>query len=65
MSKLTWSPWHRVVQLRDDIRSGELSLYHLVSEPDGAFESLRRRLFDKLDPEKGQCGVGRGRRETE
>lgn len=26
MSKLPWSPWHKVVQLRDDVRSGELSL---------------------------------------
>jgi hypothetical protein len=26
MSKVQWSPWHQVVQLRDDIRSGELSL---------------------------------------
>lgn len=26
MSKLPWTPWHQVVRLRDDIRSGELSL---------------------------------------
>jgi hypothetical protein len=26
MSKLAWKPWHKVVQLRDDLRSGELSL---------------------------------------
>ena len=26
MSKQPWSPWHKVVQLRDDVRSGELSL---------------------------------------
>ncbi|MEW6447215.1 MAG: DUF499 domain-containing protein [Bacillota bacterium] len=26
MNKLPWTPWHQVVQLRDDIRSGELSL---------------------------------------
>lgn len=26
MSKVSWSPWHKVVQLRDDVRSGELSL---------------------------------------
>src|SRR3954466_14268544 len=26
MSKPAWKPWHKVVQLRDDLRSGELSL---------------------------------------
>lgn len=26
MSKLAWVPWHEVVRLRDDLRSGELSL---------------------------------------
>lgn len=26
MTKLPWTPWHQVVELRDDIRSGELSL---------------------------------------
>src|SRR6266550_2920983 len=26
MSKPAWKPWHKVVQLRDDLRSGEMSL---------------------------------------
>lgn len=26
MSSLAWKPWHQVVELRDDLRSGELSL---------------------------------------
>ena len=26
MSKAAWTPWHKVVQLRDDLRTGELSL---------------------------------------
>jgi len=26
VSKLSWTPWHSVVQLRDDLKSGELSL---------------------------------------
>jgi hypothetical protein len=26
MSKLAWKPWHEVVQLRDELKSGELSL---------------------------------------
>jgi uncharacterized protein len=26
MSKLAWKPWHKVVELRDDLRSHQLSL---------------------------------------
>jgi hypothetical protein len=26
MNKLTWTPWHQVVQIRDDLKSGELSM---------------------------------------
>src|ERR1051326_3693567 len=26
MSKLTLTPWHRVVEIRDDLKSGELSM---------------------------------------
>ena len=26
MSKLPWTPWHKVVQLREDLRTGELSM---------------------------------------
>src|SRR4029453_15474251 len=26
MAKLAWSPWHKVVPLREDVKSGELSL---------------------------------------
>src|SRR5215470_4207512 len=26
MAKLAWSPWHKVVRLREDVQSGELSL---------------------------------------
>ncbi len=26
MSKLAWTPWHKVVKLREDVRTGELSL---------------------------------------
>jgi hypothetical protein len=30
MAKLPWKPWHEVVQLRDDLKSGELPLSHLT-----------------------------------
>ena len=26
MAKTAWTPWHKVVQLRDDVLSGELSM---------------------------------------
>ena len=26
MSKLPWKPWHNVVRLRDELKTGELSL---------------------------------------
>src|SRR5919205_1886788 len=26
MSKLAWTPWHKVVKLREDLKSGEISL---------------------------------------
>ena len=30
MAKLAWTPWHKVVQLREDVKSGELSLAILL-----------------------------------
>jgi len=26
MSKLPWTPWHEVVEIRDDLKSGELTM---------------------------------------
>ena len=31
MAKLPWTPWHEVVTLRDDLKTGELSLQMFVS----------------------------------
>ena len=30
--KLPWSPWHRVVKLREDVRTGELSLADFAAD---------------------------------
>ena len=30
--KLSWTPWHRVVKLRDDVRTGELSLADFAAD---------------------------------
>src|SRR3954466_5299605 len=32
MSKLAWKPWHQVVELRPDVRSGELSLSQFAAD---------------------------------
>ena len=32
MAKLPWKPWHEVVKLRDDLRSGELSLHMFAAD---------------------------------
>lgn len=32
MAKLPWKPWHEVVRLRDDLRSGELALHMFAAD---------------------------------
>ena len=32
MKKHSWTPWHQVVSLRDDLRSGELSLADFAAD---------------------------------
>ena len=32
MSKLAWKPWHQVVELRPDVRSGDLSLSQFAAD---------------------------------
>jgi hypothetical protein len=44
MSKLPWTPWHKVVQLRDDIRSGELSMAIFAADLHDVVIPLGRRL---------------------
>ena len=40
MTKLAWKPWHQVVQLRDDLKSGELSLNQFAAD---LYEVLMQR----------------------
>jgi Protein of unknown function (DUF499) len=51
MAKLPWKPWHEVVTLRDDLKSGELSLQMFAAD---LYEVLMRRgkmpVYE--DPEK-------------
>jgi len=32
MAKLPWKPWHEVVKLREDLRSGELPLHMFAAD---------------------------------
>ena len=34
MAKSAWKPWHEVVKLRDDVRTGELSLATFAADLD-------------------------------
>ena len=40
MAKLPWKPWHEVVRLRDDLRSGELPLHMFTAD---LYEVLMQR----------------------
>ena len=42
MSKLAWKPWHEVVRLRPDVRSGELSLSQFAADLYDVVGTLRR-----------------------
>ena len=69
-TKPSWKPWHEVVQLRDDLKTGELSLavfaadlYDVVMQK-GAATGLRRPLpsSSRADPSHVQSpGTGQGR----
>lgn len=50
MTKLPWTPWHQVVTLRDDLKTGELALNEFAADLyDVALQSGRRRLYE--DPQ--------------
>ena len=40
MAKLPWKPWHEVVTLRDDLKSGELSLQMFAAD---LYEAMMQR----------------------
>ena len=43
MTKPSWTPWHQVVRLRDDLRTGELALNEFAADLyDVALKSGRR-----------------------
>src|ERR671910_459501 len=51
MSKPSWTPWHQVVRLRDDLRTGELALNEFAADLyDVALQGGRRRIYE--DPKE-------------
>src|SRR5499433_843365 len=50
MAKLPWKPWHEVVKLRDDLRSGELPLHMFAADLyEVMMQSGKRPVYE--DPE--------------
>jgi len=47
MTQLPWTPWHQVVRLRDDLKTGELSLAAFAADLyDVAMQQGRRRIYE-------------------
>src|SRR5438094_7460519 len=47
ISKLPWKPWHQVVQLRDDLKSGELSLSIFAADLYDVIMGQAKPLYQK------------------
>jgi len=51
MAKLQWTPWHEVVKLREDLRSGELPLHMFAADLyEVLMQSGKRPIYE--DPGK-------------
>lgn len=51
MSKPSWNPWHQVVHLREDLRTGELALNEFAADLyDVALQAGKRRIYE--DPKQ-------------
>ena len=47
MTNLKWKPWHQVVDLRDDLRTGELSLAAFAADLyEVAMQQGRRPIYE-------------------
>ncbi|MEI6149948.1 MAG: hypothetical protein WCS01_12665, partial [bacterium] len=48
MAKLPWKPWHEVVKLRDDLRSGELPMHMFAADLyEVMMQRGKRPLYEK------------------
>ncbi len=50
MAKLPWKPWHEIVQLRDDLKSGELPLHMFAADLyEVMMQNGKRPIYEKAD----------------
>lgn len=49
MTALGWTPWHQVVRLRDDLRSGELSLSIFAADVNAVAMGTARPVYQKAE----------------
>ena len=47
MSRLPWTPWHKVVTLRDDLKSGELSLAMFAADLHAVVMDRARPVYQR------------------
>ncbi|MCX7017989.1 MAG: DUF499 domain-containing protein [Candidatus Sumerlaeota bacterium] len=45
MSRTAWKPWHKVVDLRDDVRTSELSLAMFAADLDAVMMGTARKVY--------------------
>ena len=67
MSNLPWKPWHEAVKLRDDLKTGELTLamfaadlYEVIMGEAQADLRRRRRVFRANVPDRQHPNAGQG-----
>ena len=49
MSKPSWTPWHQVVRLRDDLRTGELALNEFAPDSADDMDRLEELRADAVE----------------
>jgi hypothetical protein len=59
MSKLPWKPWHEVVQLLDELRTGELSLSMFAADLYDVIMGRARPLYQNREKffKERRCGA--------
>lgn len=51
MAKLSWKPWHDVVKLRDDLKSGELPMHMFAADLyEVMMQNGKRPIYEEPDP---------------
>lgn len=51
MAKQTWKPWHKVVTLRDDLKTGELAMHMFAADLyEVAMQGGKRPVYEQPDP---------------